>query len=68
VPLVSILFLTQALNAVLLLPLLVAAVGIVRDPDVMGEHAAGRWNVAAQLAVIRLVTACTVALAVAWLV
>jgi Mn2+/Fe2+ NRAMP family transporter len=64
VPLVPILFLSQALNAVLLLPLLVAVYGITGDPDVMGEHACGRWGRVAQLAVIALLAACLVVLAV----
>jgi Mn2+/Fe2+ NRAMP family transporter len=41
-PLVSILFLSQALNAVLLLPLLAFMRRLGRDPAVMGEHALGR--------------------------
>jgi len=41
-PLVPILFLSQALNAVLLLVLLPFMRGIARDPAVMGEHALGR--------------------------
>jgi Mn2+/Fe2+ NRAMP family transporter len=39
VPLVPILFLTQALNAVLLLPLLVLIHIVARDRHLMGEHA-----------------------------
>jgi Mn2+/Fe2+ NRAMP family transporter len=62
-PLVPILFLSQALNAVLLLPLLVAVYGITRDRDVMGEHASGRWGRAAQLAVVGLLAACLLTLA-----
>jgi len=42
IPLVPILFLTQALNAVLLLPLLVFLYGIVRDREIMGERVSGR--------------------------
>jgi NRAMP (natural resistance-associated macrophage protein)-like metal ion transporter len=40
-PLVPILFLSQALNAVLLLPLLPFMRRLARDPDVMGEHTMG---------------------------
>jgi Mn2+/Fe2+ NRAMP family transporter len=61
-PLVPILFLTQALNAVLLLPLLVFVYGISRDRDLMGEHASGRLGAAASLAVIGVITLCVVAL------
>lgn len=41
-PLVPILFLSQALNAVLLLALLPFMRGIAKDPELMGEHALGR--------------------------
>ena len=67
-PLVAILFGTQALNAVLLVPLLALVLGISRDPEVMGEHASGRIGVALQLLVLLLVSACTFALVAAWLV
>ena len=40
-PLVQILFLSQALNAVLLLPLLVMIARVASDRSVMGEHANG---------------------------
>jgi Mn2+/Fe2+ NRAMP family transporter len=41
-PLVPILYLSQALNAILLLPILVVfIVGITRDRTLMGEHASG---------------------------
>jgi len=63
-PLVAILFLTQALNAVLLLPLLVFLIGLVRDPEVMGEHASGRVGTAALVAATGLVVVCVGALAV----
>lgn len=43
-PLVPILYLTQALNAVLLVPILVLSIGIARDRHLMGEHAVSpRW-------------------------
>jgi Mn2+/Fe2+ NRAMP family transporter len=67
-PLVGILFGTQALNAVLLVPLLALVHGISRDSEVMGEHASGRVGLALQLTVLLLVTACTLSLAAAWLV
>ncbi len=63
-PLVSILFLSQALNAVLLLPLLVLARGIARDRAVMGEHALAGAGDIATLGVIALVAVCLGALAV----
>jgi NRAMP (natural resistance-associated macrophage protein)-like metal ion transporter len=64
VPLVGILVLTQVLNAVLLLPLLVFMVGISRDRDLMGDHAASRVATATHVGVIVLVSACVVALLV----
>lgn len=63
-PLVSILFLSQALNAVLLLPLLVLVHGIARDPVLMGEHALGPAGRAASIAVITLIGACLTTLVV----
>ena len=63
-PLVPILFLSQALNAVLLLPLLVLARGIARDRAVMGEHALAGAGDIATLGVIALVAVCLGALAV----
>jgi Mn2+/Fe2+ NRAMP family transporter len=63
-PLVTILFLRQALNAVLLLPLLVLAYGIAADRALMGPYALGRAGRAAALAVIALVAVCLAALAV----
>ena len=56
--LVPILFLTQALNAVLLLPLLIFVTGIARDPHIMGEQANGRAGTAALMAVSALLAAC----------
>jgi NRAMP (natural resistance-associated macrophage protein)-like metal ion transporter len=55
-PLVSILYLTQALNAVLLIPLLVLIIGLSTNRHVMGVHAVGRshglvlWLVTAVIA------------------
>jgi Mn2+/Fe2+ NRAMP family transporter len=65
-PLVDILFGTQALNAVLLVPLLALVLGISRDRDVMGEHASGRVGLALQVTTLVLVTGCTVALVATW--
>jgi NRAMP (natural resistance-associated macrophage protein)-like metal ion transporter len=43
-PLIEILFLTQALNAVLLLVLLPFMRALGRDRELMGAHALGRWG------------------------
>jgi NRAMP (natural resistance-associated macrophage protein)-like metal ion transporter len=61
-PLVPILYLSQALNAVLLLPLLIFVYGIVRDRETMGKHTIGRFSSAAALTVIALLTLCVAAL------
>jgi Mn2+/Fe2+ NRAMP family transporter len=63
-PLIPILYLTQALNAILLLPLLVFMYRIARDRQLMGELANSRALSAAQLTMLGLVTACVVGLAV----
>ena len=62
-PLVQILYLSQALNAILLLPILVFIVGITRDRTLMGEHASGRTGVALCAAAIALLALCIGALA-----
>jgi Mn2+/Fe2+ NRAMP family transporter len=62
-PLVPILFLTQAANAVLLLPLLVLMIVLARDRSLMGEYAADRRQTAVVVALIGVVALCTVALA-----
>jgi NRAMP (natural resistance-associated macrophage protein)-like metal ion transporter len=67
-PLVSILFLSQALNAVLLLVLLPFMRRLARDPGVMGEHAlgpAGRWATGLALAVIAASVAALAVLTIA---
>jgi Mn2+/Fe2+ NRAMP family transporter len=63
-PLVPILYLTQALNAILLLPLLVLVVGIARDPDLMGSYVNGRAETAAACLTIALVALAVAALAI----
>ena len=63
-PLVEILFLTQALNAVLLLPLLWFMRGVAADPRIMGAQALGPLGRGVTLAAIVLVGACVVLLAV----
>ncbi len=67
-PLIAILYLTQALNAVLLLPLLILIVGIARDPDLMGAHVSGPAGTAAAAATITLVAFSVGALAVVSLI
>jgi Mn2+/Fe2+ NRAMP family transporter len=64
-PLVRILFLTQVLNAVLLLPLLIALRSLGRDPAVMGELRNGRGGDALALAALAIVAASVLGLAVA---
>ena len=63
-PLIPILFLSQALNAILLLPLLVLARGISADRRIMGAHALGRAGNAAAVVMIALIALCVGALAV----
>jgi len=63
-PLVPILFLSQALNAVLLLPLLVFIRGVGRDGELMGEYALSRNESAVTMVAIVLLGVCVAALAV----
>jgi Mn2+/Fe2+ NRAMP family transporter len=63
-PLIPILFLSQALNAVLLLAILPFLRALGRDRDVMGEHRLGRGDSFATAAVIALVAMSVAALAV----
>ena len=58
VPLVPVLVLTQALNAFLLLPLLVLMTRIARDPMVMGRYRGSRAGVAVQALTIALLAVC----------
>jgi Mn2+/Fe2+ NRAMP family transporter len=62
-PLVPILYLSQALNAILLLPILVFVVGITRDRALMGEHASGRVGTVLAVVAIVLLALCVGALA-----
>jgi Mn2+/Fe2+ NRAMP family transporter len=64
VSLVPVLFLSQVLNAVLLVPLLVFMRSLARDRDLMGPAVLGRVGRIATLAVIVLIGACVLALAV----
>jgi NRAMP (natural resistance-associated macrophage protein)-like metal ion transporter len=61
-PLVSILVGTQVLNAVLLIPLLLAMVGLGRDRDLMGEFATGRAGTLVYGLTAAAVVACVITL------
>ena len=63
-PLIPILFLSQALNAVLLLVLLPFMRRLARDPAVMGENALGPTDRVLTAVVFCLVAASVIALAV----
>ncbi len=63
-PLVTILVGTQVLNAVLLIPLLIAMIGTGRDRDLMGEFAIGRWATIAYGVTTAVVLVCVAVLAV----
>ena len=62
--LAPVLYLPQALNAILLLPILVFIVGITRDRALMGEHASGRVGTALAVMAIVLLALCVGALGV----
>ena len=55
IPLVSILFLSQALNAVLLPPLLIFVIVLARDPKLLGRHRLGPVGTGAAVGVTSLV-------------
>jgi len=63
-PLVPILFITQAINAVLLLPLLAFIALLSRDRSLMGKYATGRAWAVVIVAVTLMIAAATVALGV----
>jgi NRAMP (natural resistance-associated macrophage protein)-like metal ion transporter len=63
-PLIPILVLTQALNAILLVPLLVLMYGMARDPELLGRFRATRPQAAMYLVAVAFITACVLALAV----
>jgi Mn2+/Fe2+ NRAMP family transporter len=63
-PLVTILVATQVLNAVLLVPLLFAMIGIGRDRDLMGRFTIGRAGTIAYGLTTAMVVLCVAALAV----
>jgi Mn2+/Fe2+ NRAMP family transporter len=61
-PLVGLLVLTQVLNAVLLLPLLVFMLIVARDRDLMGTYAAGRGATTLYVVTIGAIAGCVGAL------
>jgi NRAMP (natural resistance-associated macrophage protein)-like metal ion transporter len=61
-PLVPILFLTQALNAILLLPLLAFIALLTQDRSVMGEHAVGRLGTFVAVTLAALIAAAIILL------
>jgi len=63
-PLVSILFLTQAVNAVMLLPFLAMIVHLARDPTLMGELRIGAVSACTAWATTALIAVAVVALGV----
>lgn len=64
IPLVTILVATQVLNAVLLVPLLLAMIGIGRDRDLMGRFTIGPASTIAYFVTTGVVVLCVTALAV----
>ena len=67
-PLVTILVGTQVLNAVLLVPLLLAMVGLGRDRDLMGDFATGRAGTAVYALTTVAVILCVITLGVTELI
>ena len=63
-PLISILYLSQVLNAVLLLPLLVLVHRIAGDPELMGDNRSGRLDSALTAAAIAGIAVCIGAMTV----
>ncbi|MGV1088689.1 MAG: NRAMP family divalent metal transporter [Mycobacterium sp.] len=63
-PLVTILVGTQVLNAVLLIPLLIAMVGLSRDRDLMGDFVASRGSTAMYSLTTVAVVLCVITLGV----
>lgn len=61
-PLVTILIATQVLNAVLLVPILFAMIGIARDRDLMGEFTVGAMATVAYYVTTAVVLSCVAAL------
>jgi Mn2+/Fe2+ NRAMP family transporter len=63
-PLITVLVLTQVVNAILLLPLLVFMNLLARDPQVMGSHCIGRVAAICYVLIIGAIAACLMALAI----
>lgn len=63
-PLVTILVATQVVNAILLVPLLFAMIGIGRDRDLMGPFAIGRGGTVVYVVTTVLVVSCVAALGI----
>jgi Mn2+/Fe2+ NRAMP family transporter len=61
-PLVPILYLSQALNAILLIPLLVLIIGLSTNRRIMGEHAVGRRHGLVLWLITGVITVCVAAL------
>jgi Mn2+/Fe2+ NRAMP family transporter len=61
-PLVTLLVMTQVLNAVLLLPLLVFMLVVARDRELMGRYAAGRGATSLYVVTIVAIAGCVAAL------
>jgi Mn2+/Fe2+ NRAMP family transporter len=61
-PLIQILYLSQALNAILLVPLLLLIIGICVDRRFMGAHAIGRTHAAGLLLITASLAICVLAL------
>ncbi|CAN5503186.1 Nramp family divalent metal transporter [soil metagenome] len=64
VPLVTLLVATQVLNAILLVPLLFAMIGIARDRDLLGSLTIGRSSTAVYIVTTAVVVLCVTALIV----
>jgi Mn2+/Fe2+ NRAMP family transporter len=64
IPLIAVLVLTQVLNAVLLLPLLVFMYLLARDPQLMGRYHVSGASAAFYVVTIGAIAACLVALAI----
>jgi len=67
-PLVPVLFLSQVVNAVLLVPLLVFALRLAGDRELMGEYTSSRLVTGLGWLTVAAVGGCVVALAAASLV
>jgi Mn2+/Fe2+ NRAMP family transporter len=61
-PLITILIISQIINAVLLLPLLLYMFGISRDKRLMGEFSASNRMSAIYLVIISIVALCVTAM------